>query len=361
MEKILLCRLCLGTNANATFVSTAQLLQVELLLKKYNILFEVRSLCSESVLFSMRVIAGRFFQKRDLSTADGVNNILTQLCDLCWQKIDEFNQFCIQVENIQTSYNQQFLEDTTFDEPSQYFAEIEKIHNEFASKIYNNQIEDKKTLSYIEPFCMINVDIDVAKTASDSNQKSGESSIKELELLHIKEEHGPIDDDCNEDLNSTDVLNMEAMAGEMSDGDDDMSYTYEDEDEDDDDDDDNIFSSDTSESDSKEKKPKLTRKSVTKSKSSHKARKSSAEKSSKLPKKTSKKISVTTVNVLDEDNKRLLSYVQMKCDVCSDDRVFDSFAEIQTHFLDTHKKNGYIICCNRKFRRIGRVLQHCTW
>lgn len=77
--------------------------------------------------------------------------------------------------------------------------------------------------------------------------------------------------------------------------------------------------------------------------------------------KFSKKISVTTVNVLDENNKRLLQYVQMKCDICSDDHIFDSFADIQSHFMDTHNQNGYVMCCNRKFRRIGRVLQHCTW
>ncbi|XP_031638313.1 transcription factor grauzone-like [Contarinia nasturtii] len=343
MEKMLLCRLCLGTSANTSFVSTAQLLEVELLLEKYNILFE----------------------KRDLSTADGVNSILTQLCDLCWSKIDEFNQFCVQVENIQTTYNRQFLQDsgsyTTFEQPNQYFTEIEKIHNEFASKMFNQQIEDKKSFSFIEPFCMINVDEnDVAKIASDSNQKSNDSHVKEPETLHIKEEHGNIEY-VSEELNSTDILNTD----ELSDCDDDISYIYEeDEDEDDDDrDDDNNFSSDTSyASESKEKKRKSSGKTATKTaKLSSKSKKTSSDKISKHSKKTNKKISVTTVNVLDEDNKRLLSYVQMKCDVCSDDRVYDSFADIQTHFLDIHNQNGYIICCNRKFRRIGRVLQHCTW
>lgn len=51
----------------------------------------------------------------------------------------------------------------------------------------------------------------------------------------------------------------------------------------------------------------------------------------------------------------------MKCDVCCDGKIYESFADIQNHFLDIHQQNGYIICCNRKFRRIGRILQHCIW
>lgn len=273
------------------------------------------------------------------------------------------------MENIQARYNRQFLQDngcfSTYENSNQFFSEIEKIHNEFASKLFENQIEDKKTITYIEPFCMINVDENVtAKMPNDSSQKVLHFDGKAHESIHIKQEQGQNEENCDEDLTNTDILNTEYTAV-ISDFEDDMSFVYEDEDDDDgdgddDDDDDDMSSSDTSYSEPREKRRKSFGK-TTKSKKSSKDKKYMGKTSKQSQKKISKKISVTTVNVLDEDNKRLLSYVQMKCDVCSDDRVFESFSEIQNHFLDTHNQNGYIMCCNRKFRRIGRVLQHCTW
>lgn len=289
-------------------------------------------------------------------------SILTELCDLCWQKIDDFNQFCIQIENIHESYNRRFLQHdgvfAIFEDSSQYFAEVEKIHNELASKMFNTQMDDKK---YIEPFCIINVDERIgAKAPSVSIQKMDELDVKATDSVLIKQEQTPIDESGIDEL-STDILNTESSAM-MSDYEDDISFIFDDYDDDDDDEDDiededDNISSDTS-YESKEKKRRTFSKTTKSKKSSNE--KKQGNRTTKT-RKLGKKVSVTTVNVLDEDNKRLLSYVQMKCDVCSDDRVFDSFSEIQNHFLDIHNQNGYIMCCNRKFRRIGRVLQHCTW
>lgn len=281
---------------------------------------------------------------------------MNQLCEICWQKVDEFNQFCAQVENIQASYNKHFLQEdgsfVTFKDPNQYHAEIDQIHSEFADEMFHNQTDGKK--NNIEPFCMINIDDkDLAKIPNDLSEKVIDSTQMKQEQRHF-----------NVEWSCSDVL--ETAAEGLSDCEDDVSYFYEDEDEYEEDDegdaaDENVDSSDTS-FESNEKRQKVTVKKTSSKKSSKK--RICGEKSSKQMKKHSKKISVTTFkfNVVDEDNKRLLSYVQMKCDVCSDDRVFDSFSEIQTHFMNAHNQsNGYIICCNRKFRRIGRVLQHCTW
>lgn len=291
--------------------------------------------------------------------------MLRELCDLCWQKVDDFHQFCVQVDNIQASYNRQFLRDdnqfTVFEDSKQYYVEVEKIHNEYASKI---QVEDKKSISYIEPFCIINVDDTTTKVHTDSSHKAEEFCVKGIEPIRIKQEHATMGGHCDDEFSRADILHIESTSG-LSDCDD-ISYVFEDEDEDDDEEDDvddgddeDNFSSDTSYNELKEKRQKTTRK-ATKSKKSHTEKKHGGN-ASKQSRRPSKKFSVTTVNVLDEDNKRLLSYVQMKCDVCSDDREFDSFSEIQTHFLESHNQTGYVMCCNRKFRRIGRVLQHCTW
>lgn len=174
--------------------------------------------------------------------------------------------------------------------------------------------------------------------------KVDDFDIKSPEESPLKSEQVQIEENCAS--SNTDILNTDS--NELNE--DDYSFSYDNEDDDDEIED---SSSDTSYVEIKETPKKAGPKS-SKTKKTHKK-----GESSKL-KKCNRKISVTTVNVMDED-RRLLSYVQMKCDVCSDDRVFESFSDIQTHFLDIHNQNGYIICCNRKFRRIGRVLQHCTW
>lgn len=339
-----------------------------------------------------------FVQKRDLShaTADAAITsadltdslaLLTQLCELCWQKIDEFNQFYTHVENIQITYQRQFLtadgKYQTFSDASHYFAEVEKIYTDYARKMLNGTPIDEKKMS-IEPFCMINV------IGNDANQSNIGDTIDEKDLAlasEIKQEElGQINDEpnCVDVMVSSvppppDVLNVDENFEVQSDFDDDDYDEDDDQTSSDDSEEQSSSSSDASDDEINES----PRKSITSNKSSpsstskptkqaqtakkrsdrenrpsHHRRRRAASSSSK---KYGKKISVTTASVLDENNKRLLSYVQMKCDVCSDDRAFDSFAEIQTHFLEIHQQSPYIICCNRKFRRIGRVLQHCTW
>lgn len=192
------------------------------------------------------------------------------------------------------------------------------------------------------------------------------------ESLSIKREHEPIELNDDTKIMNIDVLNPETSG--MSDLEDKVNFVCKiggndnndeddaddgDDDDDDDDDgneDDNKYEDgDDTASDTSYIEPKRMRR-----ESGKKSAKSTYETAKTITKqplnKRSKKIAMTTVNVLDldKDNERLLNFVQMKCDVCSDDRVFDSFSEIQNHFLDIHNQNGYIMCCNRKFRRIGR-------
>lgn len=285
--------------------------------------------------------------------------LLRELCELCWQKIDEFNQFYVQVANIQETYNRQFQRDdgsvNKFDDSNKYYEEVEKIHLEFASKMFNNQIDDKK-LSYIEPFCVINVDDNNIMTKTPNESPLKIHDFDEKADVIIKEEKGPTEENAGGSTNDSNAI--------MSDYEDDITFNFEEDEDDDDDDDDgddeNDGDDDDSSSDSstmQEKKRKSSAKNSKPKKSYEKSK--HGEKSSRPTKKYTKKKSTKnfSVTIMDEDNKRLLSYVQMKCDVCSDDRVFDSFSEIQTHFLDNHNQSGYIMCCNRKFRRIGRVLQ----
>lgn len=291
------------------------------------------------------------------------------------------------VENIQMAYERQFPTANenhhSLNDVNQYFAEVEKIYTEFSRKMLNAALIDEKKFS-IEPFCMINVDESTTVKVNADNVDNVSMQDKGLLLSpEIKEELGQMSDEPNcvviaSEPASTDVFSVDEHLNALSNDEDDEIDDYDDDDDDESEygneneseSDDESTSSDTSDEEINEKQRKKSnikssstkqartakKRSEFENRSSHRRR--SATSSSK---KHVKKISVTTVNVLDENNKRLLSYVQMKCDKCSDDRVYETFAEVQTHFLDTHQQKGYIMCCNRKFRRIGRVLQHCTW
>lgn len=63
----------------------------------------------------------------------------------------------------------------------------------------------------------------------------------------------------------------------------------------------------------------------------------------------------------EDDMKLVLKYVKMKCDICCHDETFNTFSDCKRHYRDVHNENGYVLCCNRKFRRIVRVVQHCIW
>lgn len=263
---------------------------------------------------------------------------------MCWQKITDFNKFYVLIEQIQERYNEQFLKVEnylSFDDQSQYYVEVDAIHNEFKKRLFTNIVDEDKKITYTEPFCTINVDEEI-----DKLQTNSKPIIENSECANIKVEEIQNDEICMENLVSKDYFSVETLS------------EVEDEDEDDKKDDDEDYENEeneSSESSYEEFEEKLEKIANTKSKKKN-------YQSNKRSKNIRGKIMVNeSMNILDEDNQRLLKYIQMKCAICSDERIFDSFSDVQVHFLDAHNQSGYIICCNRKFRRIGRVLQHCTW
>lgn len=291
-------------------------------------------------------------------------NILTELCELCWHKIDEFNQFCSQVETIQASYNRRFLQENgnfiRFSDQTDFLTEIERIRNEFAIKIHKNQIEQDQKFN-IEPFWL--QENEIVKTTNDSTAEIIiDLDEKFHESLKIKQEHEPIELVGNTNITNTDLEDKV-----------DFAYKSYDDDDVDEDDDGDEYGDDTA-SDMSFIEPKRKR---------------------KIPGRKSTKSNYETGNTTKQPLKKLIKKISMTavnqdklCDVCSDERTFDSFfksiecpnecsrtfigdrayeyhistgkckeavdldrfSEIQNH-LNHH---GYIICCNRKFRRIGR-------
>lgn len=291
---------------------------------------------------------------------------LTQLCEPCWTKIDDFHQFYVQIERMHEAYNQHFIKDDgtflDFDCADEYYAHVANIHNVHAVRLAE---EDKKVF---EPFCIINVD-DEKLRSHDKHPDYVEADTMPRSALSVNDE---ADRNCPSDrveASQEDMLGVESMLlledvvdGEHFDDDSDQDYDIDeidddDDDEDDDDDDDYDWSSDDYESPKKSKAPtKATAKA-----SPSTSKKASTKQRGRSTQKSGKKYKITMVNVLDENSKRLLEYVQMRCEICMDEQFFETFADVQTHYANAHNQRGYITCCNRKFRRIGRILQHCTW
>lgn len=271
------------------------------------------------------------------------------ICEACWNKVIQFDQFYAQIENIQNIYEKHFLKDdgtyVSFDDQSQYYMELDSIHSQLKLELNETVMEEDKKSTCIEPFCTINVDFENDGKLLPENhdlklnsneEPSVKPEITKVELVECNEPEIEASD------NNKDVLfsdNESERNFETSFSDDEYDYNG---------------SDDTSDDEVEEKTKKRT-------KTSPKLDKNQPG-TSKQSNKSRGKITVqATMNFLGEDTQKLLRYVQLKCDICSDNRTFESFSDIQVHFSDAHNRAGYVICCNRKFRRIGRVLQHCTW
>lgn len=64
-------------------------------------------------------------------------------------------------------------------------------------------------------------------------------------------------------------------------------------------------------------------------------------------------------NPTDED-RMIAQYFDMSCDICNQNTA--SLAQARLHYQQEHDVyQGYIKCCNRKFKRRAYVLEHINW
>lgn len=271
-------------------------------------------------------------QKVD-SGADG----LTLVCEPCWTRIDDFRQFSMHVENIHISYVRHFLKDdgtfNEFDDIAQYYVQVDDIHNMYAKQLLKNGGDDKKLETYIEPFCVINVDDGETNAMKNDSNEASTSTAAESDQLSV----GVAD--------ATEIENEEKCKGVSSESTANSSHestTV---------DDDGEYEGESESSEDHEKPP---------TKANRKQKRSRTAVSDGSNRKAKYLKSEIDVGSADERSILLLKYVQMKCDLCTE-REFPSFSDVQRHFWAEHDQNGYVRCCNRKFRRLARILQHCRW
>lgn len=60
-----------------------------------------------------------------------------------------------------------------------------------------------------------------------------------------------------------------------------------------------------------------------------------------------------------KDNVTVRKYFAMYCEICN--YPFKTFLHAKRHHTKVHNQNGYLMCCDRKFFKLYRVIQHCMW
>lgn len=259
------------------------------------------------------------------------------------------------VENIHISYVRHFLKDdgtfNEFDDISQYYVQVDDIHSMHAAQLLKNGGDDKK-FEYIEPFCVINVDENDEGNAMKNNQSDATTPNQ----VPAENDRLSVDDDAGGAMkNETECRDMKMGSVVTADSSYESTTADGSVDVDDEADDDDEYEGESDSSEELQKPPisKAHRKHASNSTIVGRGGDGGNKKSTYLR-------SGLDFGSGDERSILLLKYVQLKCDLCSD-REFRSFPDVQRHFWDEHEQNGYVRCCNRKFRRLARILQHCRW
>lgn len=264
------------------------------------------------------------------------------------------------VEDIHISYVRHFLKDdgtfNEFDDISQFYMQVDDIHSMYARQLLKSAVDEKK-LDYIEPFCVINVDENEANALKN---RCADASLLTLDVPQENDGLSTVVDGVDGLTDAVDRKRVDEESVETAQtshhetvSDEDAEIDGEDAD---DDDDEYEGVSDSSE----EHKAFAT----TEVQQTYPKKRPKVSQGSDGGRGNSKKHALLKAGIEansgDERSVLLLKYVQLKCDLCSE-REFRSFSDVQRHFWAEHEQNGYVRCCNRKFRRLARILQHCQW
>ncbi|XP_062552818.1 zinc finger protein 234-like isoform X2 [Armigeres subalbatus] len=69
--------------------------------------------------------------------------------------------------------------------------------------------------------------------------------------------------------------------------------------------------------------------------------------------------SIKKRNLQTKGNDSFPQHMSLYCNICGDSSEhFDNFSKLLKHFKETHETRGYAVCCDRKFFRKDRLLDH---
>lgn len=73
---------------------------------------------------------------------------------------------------------------------------------------------------------------------------------------------------------------------------------------------------------------------------------------------TEKPVRKTRVR-FDKEHEMIQNRFLMQCDLCEE--PYTCFRDAQLHHLKAHDQAGYLYCCDRKFFKMYKAVQHCVW
>lgn len=62
----------------------------------------------------------------------------------------------------------------------------------------------------------------------------------------------------------------------------------------------------------------------------------------------------------EKSDAQIKEFVNLNCDICKTSAQFNSFKELQEHYNLEHNQRGYVECCDKKFYRKDRLMNHIT-
>lgn len=62
----------------------------------------------------------------------------------------------------------------------------------------------------------------------------------------------------------------------------------------------------------------------------------------------------------EKSDAQIKEFVNLNCHICRTPLPFNSFKELQEHFHSEHNQRGYVECCDKKFYRKDRLMNHIT-
>lgn len=57
---------------------------------------------------------------------------------------------------------------------------------------------------------------------------------------------------------------------------------------------------------------------------------------------------------------QIKEFVNLVCEICQNNHQYRTFKDVQEHFKAKHQIRGYVICCDKKFHRKDRLMNHIT-
>lgn len=62
----------------------------------------------------------------------------------------------------------------------------------------------------------------------------------------------------------------------------------------------------------------------------------------------------------DKADTQIKEFVSLVCDICQDNHQYLTFKDVQEHYQHKHQLRGYVTCCDKKFLRKDRLMNHIT-